>query len=262
MPRLDGKIALITGAGSGIGAACALRFAAEGCTVVGFDLTTDGNDDWQQACRTQSACRMIRGDISDEHAIAAAVNDVAKQHKRIDILVNSAGVGSGMPLHLLETEEFDRVLDINLKGTFLACRETLKVMLAQRSGSIINLASVEGVTASEVMGAYNASKAGVILLTKNIAVDYGRIGIRANSICPGFIESPMTDAIEDASLRNNICKAHMIERMGTPAEVANAALFLASDEASFVSGSEIFVDGGFNAGKRFGINEAWDLGLA
>ena len=130
-------------------------------------------------------------------------------------------------------------------------------MLAQKSGSIVNLASVEGLEGGESMSAYNASKGGVVLLTRNMALDYGAFGIRVNAICPGFIRTPMTSVLADpnfAPITKRIEEAHALGRLGEPEEVANVALFLASDEASFVSGGSLTVDGGFNAGKRFGIS--------
>lgn len=261
MLRLEGKIAFITGAGSGIGAACARRFAEEGATVVGYDLNQPVSEDWNAALTEQPACRMVLGNILDEAALGKAVTDTHTEFGRIDVLVNSAGTGSGSPVHMMPVEEFDRVLDINLKGTFLACRAVLPTMMQQRAGSIINLASMEGVIGGEITGAYNASKAGVILLGKNMAIDYGRMGIRVNAICPGYIESPMTDMIDSPALRQTLEQGHQLNRMGQPREVANAALFLASDESSFVTGSELMVDGGFTAGTRSGINELWNLGL-
>jgi NAD(P)-dependent dehydrogenase (short-subunit alcohol dehydrogenase family) len=150
------------------------------------------------------------------------------------------------------------VLDINLTGTFLVSKHALAPMLAQKSGSIVNLASVEGLEGGEGMSAYNASKGGVVLLTRNMALDYGPFGVRVNAICPGFINTPMTSVLADPSfapVRQSIEAAHALGRLGEPEEVANVALFLASDDASFVSGGSITVDGGFHAGKRFGITE-------
>ncbi len=262
MARLQDKVAFITGASSGIGAACAKRFVEEGAVVVGYDLADVGSEDWQAAVAMEPRCALIVGDVLDDTAVSAAIEHTATGHGRLDILVNSAGTGSGMPVHMMPVEEFDRVMDINLKGTFIACHHALPIMMRQRSGSIINLASMEGIIAGESIGAYNASKAAVILLSKNMAIDYGRLNIRVNALCPGFIESPMTDAIEDAGLRERLSKGHMLDRMGLPVEVAHAALFLASDEASFVTGSAMLVDGGYTAGKRSGINEMFDFGLS
>lgn len=261
MSRLAGKIALITGAGSGIGAACALRCVEEGAVVVGYDLADAGAGDWARTLAVEPRCRMVTGDVRDDGALAAAVAATLAAFGHIDILVNSAGIGSAGPVHSLPIEDFERTLDINLKGTFLACRQVLPAMMAQRAGSIVNIASVEGLEAGEITGAYSASKGGVVLLSKNLAIDYGRIGIRVNAVCPGFIETPLSAGIVDGGMRRTVEAAHQLDRMGQPREVANVVAFLASDEASFVTGSAVVVDGGFTAGKRFGVNELWNLGL-
>ena len=153
----------------------------------------------------------------------------------------------------LDAAEWDRVLGINLKGTFLTCKHVVRCMQAQGSGSIVNLASVEGLEGFESQAAYNASKGGVVLLTRNMAIDYGLAGIRVNCLCPGFIKTPMTavlDTPELHPLREEFIKLHMLGRAGRPEEVAAAALFLLSDDASFVTGASLVVDGGFTAGRR------------
>ena len=192
----------------------------------------------------------------------AAVAQVAQRHGRIDVLVNAAGVAGGGAVHALAAEEWDRVLEVNLKGTFLVCKHVLQRMLEQRSGSIVNLASIEGLEGFEGGSAYNASKGGVVLLTRNLAIDYGRRGIRVNCLCPGLIETSMTAASSSPGSRScwsRFVDAHQLGRAGQPAEVAAAALFLASDDASFVTGHSLVVDGGFTAGHRVGVAEL--LGL-
>jgi len=262
MARLEGKVAVITGAASGIGAACALRFAQEGAALAGFDLNEpDGaaGSDWKEATALARGALFETGDVRDVERIAAFVAAVRERFGRIDVLVNSAGVGGGGLVHLLDPDEWDRVIDINLKGTFLSCRAVLPAMIEQRSGSIVNLASVEGVEGMELTSVYNASKGGVVLLTKNLAIDYARKGIRANCICPGFIDTPLLAGVmsqpEMAAIREKVRDAHMLGRLGQPVEIANAALFLASEEASFVTGHSLVVDGGFTAGHRFGIGK-------
>ena len=155
------------------------------------------------------------------------------------------------------------MLAVNLKGTFLVCKHALHPMLEQGSGSIVNIASIEGLAGTEGGSAYNASKGGVVLLTRNLAIDYARRGIRVNSVCPGFIETPMTEAIfqapELAASREKIIDAHQMKRMGRPEEIAAAVLFLASDDASFVTGHALVVDGGLLAGHRLGVGKL--LGL-
>ncbi len=261
--RLEKKVAFITGAVSGIGASCARRFVEEGAIVVGFDVNETPEPDWVSAVTLQPKCQLITGDVRDDNALASAVQLTQEQYGSVDVLVNSAGIAAVGPLHVMEVSEFERVMDINLKGTFLACRHVLPIMMEQGSGSVINIASVDGIEAQEITGAYNASKGGVILLTKNMAIDYARKGIRSNVICPGFIETPflidLYSSEELQPIKERIIDAHQMGRLGKPGEIANAALFLASDESSFVNGTSIVVDGGFTAGKRFGIAAMFDL---
>ena len=248
MGRLDGRIALITGGGSGIGAACAERFVAEGAMVVTLDLVGDVD-------------RLV--DVTDETAVSNAVDLIFEHHGRLDVVVNSAGVAGGGPVHLLDRDEWDRVIGVNLTGTFLVCKHALRPMLEQGSGSIINVASVEGIEGTEGGSTYNASKAGVVMLTKNLAIDYGSKGIRSNCICPGFIETPMFSSVLDSPgmeiFRERIQNEHKLGRFGRPDEIAGAALFLASDDASFVTGHALVVDGGYTAGRRPGMLEGFGL---
>ncbi len=225
------RVALVTGAASGIGAACALRLAREGARLAGFDLA-EGRDDWQEAARVAPDALFRAGDVRSDADLEAWVRDAADRFGRIDALVNSAGVAGGGPVHLIDPAEWDRVIEVNLRGTFLACRRVLPRMLERRAGSIANLASVEGLEGFEGGSPYNASKDAVVLLTRNMAIDYARWGIR---------------------------DAHQLGRFGRAEEIANAALFLASDEASFVTGHVLVVDGGYTAGHRFGIGRL--LGL-
>lgn len=256
--RLAGKVAFITGASSGIGAACALRFADEGAKLAGMDIAkSTGDSDWDEAVKLAGDAVFETGDVRDEARIEEIVAAIKDQLGRIDILVNSAGVAGGGMIHMLEAEEWDRVVDINLKGTFLASKHTVKVMMEQGSGSIVNIASVEGIEGFVGGSSYNASKGGVVVLTKNMAIDYARMGVRTNVICPGFIDTPMFRSVmvdgPAKALADQIRDAHQLGRFGKPVEIANAALFLASDEASFVTGVTLPVDGGYTAGHRFGI---------
>jgi NAD(P)-dependent dehydrogenase (short-subunit alcohol dehydrogenase family) len=263
MPRLDGLVALITGAASGIGSACALRFAHEGARLAGLDVAGQGDDRWREAARTAAGAELLHGDVRDEATVAGAVAAVRDRAGRIDVLVNAAGVAGGGPVHLLPVEEWDRVLDINLKGTFLVCKHVLPLMMEQGGGRIVNIASIEGLEAFEGGSAYNASKAGVVLLTRNLAMDYARKGVRVNAICPGFIDTPMLQQVVALpgmeEIRRRIVDAHLLGRVGRPDEVASAALFLASDESSFITGHALVVDGGYTAGHRMGVTKL--LGL-
>jgi NAD(P)-dependent dehydrogenase (short-subunit alcohol dehydrogenase family) len=253
LARLEGKVALVTGAASGIGAACALRFAREGARVAGLDLAPPSGEGWEAVAKAAPDALALAADVRDEAAVERAVAEAAERFGRIDALVNAAGVSGFGGVDALDAAEWDRVVDINLKGTFLVCKHVVRRMLAQGSGAIVNLASIEGLEGYEAQAAYNASKGGVVLLTRNMAIDYGLRGLRVNCLCPGYIETPMTAALDGPALRairDKFIAQHMLRRPGRPEEVAAAALFLVSDDASFVTGHALVVDGGFTAGRR------------
>lgn len=252
--RLQDRVCLITGAASGIGLACAQRFIAEGARVVGFDLQS--SDEWE-ALEAPAGRQFHALDVRDFGAQQEAVAAALGEFGRIDVLVTAAGVGGGGAVHTLEETEWDRVLDINLKGTFLSCKAALPTMLEQRAGSIITIASVEGLEGTEGGSCYNASKGGVILLTRNMAIDYARRGVRVNALCPGFIDTPLLRAVFEHEVmqesRERIREHHKLGRFGKAEEIAGAAFFLASDDASFVTGQALPVDGGFTAGHNSGV---------
>ncbi len=254
MGRLEGKLAFITGAASGIGRACALRFGREGARIAGLDIAKASAKTWAEVSDAAPDSDFWEADVRDEAAIASVVAAVGDRLGPIDICVNAAGVSGAGAVDVLEQDEWDRVVDINLKGTYLVSKHVVKGMIERGAGNIINLASIEGLEALPSQAAYNASKGGVVLLTRNMAIDYGPLGIRVNCLCPGYIETPMTEVLRTeafAKMQAQFIQWHMLGRAGRPEEVAAAALFLASDDASFVTGHALAVDGGYTAGHRF-----------
>ncbi|WP_336525227.1 3-oxoacyl-[acyl-carrier-protein] reductase [Bacteroides acidifaciens] len=247
MGLLTGKTALVTGAARGIGKAIALKFAAEGANVAFTDLVIDENGQATQA-EIEAFGVKAKGYASNA-ADFAQTEEVVKQVKEdfgsIDILVNNAGITKdGLMLRMTEAQ-WDAVIAVNLKSAFNFIHACTPIMMRQKGGSIINMASVVGVHGNAGQCNYSASKAGMIALAKSIAQEMGAKGIRANAIAPGFIETAMTAALSD-DVRAEWCKKIPLRRGGTPDDVANVALFLASDLSAYVSGQVIQIDGGMN----------------
>ena len=240
MRRLAHKITMITGAASGIGAATAELFANEGAVVAAVDV----QDFSSPANENITTYRL---DVSDEKDWSNVVSDIIGQHGRIDVLINNAGIGGlGQPVTEVSLEDWNRVIAVTQTGVLLGMREVIPHMQRTGGGAIVNISSIWGNTAVAGLAAYHAAKGAVRTLTKNAAVTYARDGVRVNSVHPGFVDTPMTRGVApDANAR--VIGATPLGRGANPSELAYAVLFLASDEASFITGAELAVDGGYLA---------------
>ena len=247
MGVLNGKTALITGAARGIGKALALRFAAEGANIAFTDLVIDENgkqtEDEIKALGVK--CIGYASNAADYTQTEEVVKKVHEDFGSIDVLVNNAGITKDGLMMRMSEGQWDAVINVNLKSAFNFIHAVLPIMMRQKSGSIINMASVVGVHGNAGQSNYAASKAGLIALAKSIAQEVGSRGIRANAIAPGFIETAMTAALPE-SVREEWCKKIPLRRGGKPEDIAEVAVFLASDMSSYVTGQVIQVDGGMN----------------
>ena len=243
--RLVGKVAIVTGASRGIGREIALLFAKEGASVV----LTARNAEALEAVGKE--IELLGGvppllcalDVKDAQKIEELADKTLDKWKRVDILVNNAGVTKDGLFVRMSEDDWDEVLDINLKGTFLCMRAVSKIMMRQRHGKIINMASVVGITGNSGQANYAASKAGIIALTKCVAKELGSRNVMVNAIAPGFIDTEMTQGLTE-EIKNSILKSIPIGTFGKPIDVAKVALYLASDESNFITGQVITVDGG------------------
>jgi NAD(P)-dependent dehydrogenase (short-subunit alcohol dehydrogenase family) len=244
--RLKDKTAIITGGATGIGLACAQLFAQEGARVVIFGRRQDRLEQAQK--EIGSAVLAVQGDITSAADTKRLVETAVKQLGKVDILINNAGIFAPSPLHETEDAVWDQTFNINMRGVFQLTRKVLPQMIAQGSGSIIHISSILGVIAVPGTSAYNASKGALNQFCKSIAVEYGAQGIRSNAVCPGMIETEMTEELRsDKALMQEFLKGYPLGRFGKPEEVAQACLFLASDESSFITGATLPIDGGYTA---------------
>ncbi|GBC74856.1 Dihydroanticapsin 7-dehydrogenase [archaeon HR06] len=255
MLKLEGKVAIITGGTSGIGLSVCELFCKEGATSIIVGRREEGRNIESSLRKKGYNVNFIKCDISNEAEVKAMVQKVIKEYKKIDLLVNSAGIVKVNDTHNFLLKDWDEVFRINLTGAFLCCREVIPYMLKEGKGSIINVSSASGIRGVPKLAAYCASKAGLIMLTKVLALEYGPYGIRTNCVCPGPVDTPMLkelgqySGIEEREAKENVKKNVPLQRIANPMEIAKVILFLASDESSYVNGSIIAVDGGLTAGS-------------
>ena len=248
--RLENKVAFVSGGARGMGAAEAQLFAREGAKVViGDVLDEDGRKTEAAINELGGECLYVHLDVSSEESWTSAVAETVNRFGKLNILVNNAGVVSRGKLEDLSVSEWDRVMDINAKGVFLGTKAAIPEMRKAGGGSIINISSISGIVGQgNIQAVYNASKGAVRIFTKSAAIQYASEGIRVNSVHPGAIDTPMTaDRQADAEAQRQAIALHPLGRTGTPDDVAYGVLYLASDESSFVTGSELVIDGGYLA---------------
>lgn len=247
MKRFENKIVLVTGAGRGIGSSIAKRFASEGAEVI---VNYSGNDEAAQKTvneitATGGQAQKYKCSVNDSESVKVMIDEIIKKFGRIDILVNNAGITKDGLMLRMTDEDFDRVIDVNLKGTFNCTKYVSKYMLKQKSGKIINISSVVGLSGNAGQVNYSASKAGIIGITKSAAKELSSRGITVNAVAPGYVDTDMTKVLSD-NIRNEILKNIPLQRMGNVEDISNCVAFLASEDASYITGQVISVDGGMH----------------
>lgn len=247
MKRFENKIVLVTGAGRGIGASIAKRFASEGAEVI---VNYSGNDEAAQKTVDEitaagGQAQKYKCSVNDSESVKVMIDEIIKEFGRIDILVNNAGITKDGLMLRMTDEDFDRVIDVNLKGTFNCTKYVSKYMLKQKSGKIINISSVVGLSGNAGQVNYSASKAGIIGITKSAAKELSSRGITVNAVAPGYVDTDMTKVLSD-NIRNEILKNIPLQRMGNVEDISNCVAFLASEDASYITGQVISVDGGMH----------------
>lgn len=245
--KLAGKVAVVTGGASGIGEFTVREMVEEGAKVVIADLNDDlGSKLVQELNQEERQVAYIHVDVTKEDQVENMIEFAVSEFGKLDILFNNAGIGSLSPSAELPFEEWRKVLSINLDGVFLAAKHAIKAMQKNGGGSIVNTASILGHVGQAQTAPYTASKGAVVNLTRTLAVEYAKDNIRVNAVSPGYIETPLLNQLDEA-MKNHLISLHPIGRLGKPEEIAKAVVFLASDDASFVTGSNLLVDGGYTA---------------
>jgi len=256
MARLEAKIAVITGAADGIGHAIAEAMAREGAHVFLGDIADSAGEEFAAALRAAGhSADYVHCDVSQEADITGLIDSAVKKAGRLDVLVNNAAIAiGGMPVHEMTDEQWHRLIAVNLTSVFRGCKYALPHMIAQKTGSIINMASAQGHIGLDGWTAYAGAKGAVMAMTRQMAVEFGPMNIRVNSISPGTINTPMNDRLIK-EIGGNLARAwvtmHPLGRIGEPSEVAEAAVYLASDAAGFTTGIDLRVDGGLTAAPRY-----------
>ena len=251
--KLENKVALITGAASGIGRASALKFAREGALVVAADIQEEAVGETAGMVTSEGGrCIPVHADVSDSSSVGKMVQAAVEAHGRLDIMFNNAGLGARGTILDIDEATFDRLFAVNVKGVFLGCKEAIPIMISQGGGVILNTASQLGLVGADASAVYPATKGAVVQLTKCLALDHARDGIRVNAVCPGPIDTPLARrGRAQAGNPEEVLRLRQqqipLGRIGEPEEVADVAAYLCSDEASFITGSAIVADGGWTA---------------
>ena len=241
---LRGKVAIVTGASQGIGEGIAIELARYGANVVVSDIL-DGESTVKKVKALKRESIYVKTDVSKENEVKNMINETIRKFKKIDILVNNAGIYANSPTVNTSEEEWSKIIHVDLKGVFLCSREVLKHM--KKGGSIVNISSIAAMVGFPRAAAYCAAKGGVRSLTKSLAVEFGGKGIRVNSIHPGVIDTPMTKGLKDSKMEKMTLSKVPLNRIGKPLDIANAVVFLSSDAASYITGEELVVDGGWSS---------------
>lgn len=246
--RLQGKVAIVTGAGTGIGRAISFLFAREGAKVAVTDIDVGAAEATvAEIAETGGSALAIEADVAEAVGVENMMRATVATYGHLDVLINNAGVGTDGDVVELPEKEWQRILDVNLKGVFLCCKYAIPAMKKSGGGSIVNIASTAAFVGGSVSCVYPASKAGVVALSKSTALRYAHNNIRVNCVCPGHVDTALTYTLKDPEVKAALIRKYPLGRLGAPEEIANAVLFIASDEASFITGTELIVDGGYTA---------------